>query len=82
MSRAVKSIPVEQLPSLSTQRLLAYRDRLLGLEDNVAGSDMDAQEVAGLDPSLLHFKEDLRWSVLYEAVKRELDAREHVEGTP
>ena len=82
MSRAVKAIAEEQLVTLTTQRLLAYRDRLLGLEDSAETSDLDPAELAALDRSLLHFKTDPRWGDLYDAVKRELARREHRAGKP
>jgi hypothetical protein len=82
LARAVKPIAEEHFATLTTQRLLAYRDRLLGLEDSAETSDVDRAEVAALDRSLLHFKADPRWVGLYDAVKRELARRQHLAGKP
>ena len=77
MHRHVRPIPVSRLASLTTPRLLAYRNRLLSLEESVELSDVqDVAELADLDPDLLYFKSDLRWISLYDAVKLELARRQ------
>ena len=78
MSRALKPVPISQLKQWSTQRLLAYRTRLLELEDSIASSDMDEEDRAALEPELLYFKEDRRWKPLYDALLDELSRRQHV----
>jgi hypothetical protein len=51
--RGVKPIATAQLGALTTERLLAYRDRLLALGQSIGSSDLDAIEKALLDPSVL-----------------------------
>lgn len=77
--RHVKPIPMERLAEMPTPRLLVYRDRLLGLEDTAVGSDWSEDELSRLNGDLLYFKDDSRWRELYDAVKKELSGREHVE---
>lgn len=38
------------------------------------------EELEALDPRLILFSDDRRWTDLYETAKRILDAREHVPG--
>ena len=77
--RHVRPIPIEQLDELTTERLLAYRDKLLALEDRTEDSGLSGVEVQALAPELIHFKDDPRWQELYGAVKKVLAGREHVE---
>jgi hypothetical protein len=81
-SRAVRPLTVEDLEALTTPRLLAYRARLLELEDSRAGSDLNADELARLDPALLHFKDSPGWTELHGAVTAILSGREHVPRSP
>ena len=79
--RHVRPIPVERLSTLTTPRLLAYRDRLLSLEESVEASDIQFDwELHALNPELMYFKSDARWLELYAAVKAELSRREHVSN--
>lgn len=78
MRRHVRPVSTLQLTRMTTSRLLAFRGRLLELEDDGATSDLDPRELLALDPDLLFFKSDVRWRVLYDAVKAELSQREHV----
>lgn len=60
---------------MTTARLLAYRDRLLTLEEGVELSDYNARELASCDPQLMYFKTDPRWRPLYESIREELARR-------
>lgn len=75
---SVRPLPEAELAALSTKRLLAYRKRLLSLEDSAEKSDWDAAELSQLDPDLLRFKDDPAWNDVYAAVKRILAEREHI----
>lgn len=77
--RHVRPLTPEALAALSTQRLLAYRDKLLSLEASAADSDCSEAELAEADASLVYFKEDPRWRALHDAVLRILADRPHVE---
>jgi hypothetical protein len=78
MRRHVRPVTGVQLVRMTAPRLLAYRDRLLELEDDAATSDLYEHELKALDPDLLFLKSDPRWKGLYDAVKTELSKREHV----
>src|SRR5688572_4984555 len=81
MSSSVKPVPAAELASWPTKRLLALRDRLLRCEEDIEHSDIDdPKELEKLDPTLIRFKDDPRWTDLYETVKRILNTREHVSG--
>jgi len=81
MPSIVTSISPSELAELATNQLLGLRDRLLACEDSPAHSDVTPAEAASaIDPTTIRFKDDLRWIVLYEAVKAELATREHVPG--
>src|SRR5690242_4999316 len=83
MPSAVKPVPADELATWPTKRLLALRDRLLRCAPNIECTDIQhAEELERLDPSLIHFKNDPRWSDLYETVKRILNTREHVPAGP
>ena len=73
--RRARPITVEQLSALTTARLLAYRNRLLTLEESVESSDWTRTQLAACDPALMYFKTDPRWQPLYEAVRQELARR-------
>lgn len=76
--RSVRPVELAKLIDLATERLLAYRDKLLRLEESAASSDCSAAEVALMDPALMHFKEDARWQPLYQAVIDTLSTRPHI----
>jgi hypothetical protein len=76
--RHVRPVITAQLARMTTSRLLAFRDRLLALEDDGVTSDLEPRELKALDPDLLFFKSDGRWKALYDAVRGELSQREHV----
>jgi hypothetical protein len=78
--RSVKPVSREVLSTLSGGRLLAYRERLLSLEESPASSDSGEAELAGLEPSLIWFKADPRWRVLYEQVVGMLRDRHAEQG--
>lgn len=66
------------LAKFTDQRLLAYRDALLKVEDSAIASAYTASEVTKMDPSLIHFKGDARWQPLYQAVIAALTTRAHI----
>lgn len=78
-ARAVPSrvipVPLADLSAWPTRRLLALRDRLLRCEASVELSDV--QHAAEIDPSVIRFKADPRWTELYSAVLSVLSSREH-----
>lgn len=76
--RSVRPLDASALAALTTDRLLAYRSRLLELEDSASNSDLDGANYEAPDPSLIYFKADVRWAELYAAVKSLLAGREHV----
>ena len=76
--RSVRPLPEAELVALPTQRLMACRERLLQLEESAAFSDWDEGELADLDPTSLHFKDDPAWSKLYGLVTGILSERKHV----
>ena len=76
--RSVRPLDASALEALTTERLLAYRSRLLELEESVNTSDLVGMERDSLDPSLVYFKDEVKWVELYGIVKSILDNREHV----
>lgn len=76
--RTVKPITRHRLETLTTERLLAYRNKLLSLEASLEQSDWNPEELRGIDPSLIVFKSDPRWSILYEDTLRVLECRQQV----
>jgi hypothetical protein len=73
--RYLRPLTSSQLATLSLQRLNAYRNKLLALEESPELSDWDADELAALDPGLLHFKSDARWGPLHAQVMRAIAQR-------
>ena len=80
MPRSVRPIDEQLLSTLPTARLLAYRDRLLSLEEAPESSDCELAEIEGLDPVRVWFKSDVRWRKLYDQVLATLDEREDVKS--
>lgn len=81
MPSQVKPVSAADLATWPTKRLLALRDRLLRCEPDIEHTDIQhPEEFEKLDPALIHFKDDPRWTDLYETVKRILNTREHVPG--
>ncbi len=78
MPSLVQPVPSGDLASWPTKRLLALRDRLLHCEESLEQSDV--QDLGEVDVSVIRFKDDPRWSELYEAVRNILITREHVPG--
>jgi hypothetical protein len=79
--RRVRPVPADRLKALTTERLLAYRARLLRLEQSASNSDWDDHELARLAPGFIYFKDDPRWEALYASIKAILADREHVDRT-
>lgn len=75
--RALEPIPVEKLAVMGTRQLLALRARLLRLEECPESSDLDPDEI---NPAVIQFKSDPRWSQTHAALKEILAGREHVPG--
>ena len=79
MPSIVAVVESDKLTRLTTKQLLSLRDRLLRCEDSLAKSDVEPAAVSSeIDPATIRFKDDPRWSNLYNAVKAELSTREHV----
>ncbi len=79
MPRHVKPIEKQKLSTLTAKRLLAYRDRLLSLEESPELSDCTTGEVEEFDRTYSWFKSDLRWQSLYDQVREALNSLENVE---
>ena len=79
--RGVSPISLDQLKALPTPRLLAYRDRLLALEESYELSDWTQVNRKEADPDRLYFKADPRWQRLYAELKAILAGRQHVDRT-
>ena len=79
LPRSVSILDRDQLAALTTARLLAYRDKLLSLEQGAELSDWEPHELAGLDQARVYFKDDPRWQRAYAELKEVLWGREHVE---
>jgi hypothetical protein len=77
--RHVTPITHEELARLSTERLLAYRKRLLSLVDSSSDSDLSQEEVETLDGNAIYFKDDPAWGREYGEVKALLAQRENVD---
>lgn len=80
MPRHVRPITASRMAALTTPRLLAYKDRLMRLEETAESSDCVADEVAKLDPERVYFKSDPRWRDLLRTVKALLAHRGHGTG--
>lgn len=79
MPSIVAVVESDELAKLTTKQLLSLRDRLLRCEDSLAKSDVEPSAVSSeIDPATIRFKDDPRWTKLYNAVKAELSTREHV----
>ena len=73
--RSVRPLSADKLATLTTPRLNAYRRKLLAVQESVVLSDLSPRELAGLDPSLLYFKEDPAWQDLHRVVTSMLQQR-------
>jgi len=71
--------PHSEGTQLTTERLLAYRRRLLTLEDSLATSDQEPFEVAEREPGYAYFKDTPEWRQTAATAKAILDERPHVE---
>ncbi len=76
VTQTVQPVDPDALSSWPTKRLMGLRQRLLRCEETLETSDV--QSDAELDPSVIRFKQDPRWSALYDAVRAVLSTREHV----
>ena len=54
--RHVTPITHEELARLSTERLLAYRERLLSLVNSSSDSDLSQDEIETLDGNAIYFR--------------------------
>jgi hypothetical protein len=71
--RALRLLTTEQMTSITTERLLAYRKRLLSVHD---GPDDDVLYCG--DPDETMHKQRPEWVTAYEACKAILAKREHI----
>ena len=79
MPSIIAVVEPDKLAKLTTKQLLFLRDRLLRCEDSLAKSDVEPAAVSSeIEPATIRFKDDARWTKLYNAVKAELSTREHV----
>lgn len=73
--RHVRPLSASRIASLTTRRLIAYRRKLVALQESAGLSDLSAIGLAELDPSLIYFKDDPAWREMHELVKTELGGR-------
>ncbi|MCB9587651.1 MAG: hypothetical protein H6718_19770 [Polyangiaceae bacterium] len=78
-TRSARLLSSARLATLGTERLLAYRDNLLSLQESLSSSDWDETDIGKRDAERVYFKDDPRWVDAYAALKRELKKREHVD---
>lgn len=76
MPSVITPVALDILPSWPTHRLLGFRDKLLRCEARLDTSDV--QHLSELDPTRIRFKDDPRWTELYEATLQLLRTHEHV----
>ena len=60
--RSVRPLTEAEISHLSPARLDAYRRKLQTLEESAESSDLDPLDRHSLDPALIYFKDDLRWT--------------------
>jgi len=63
--RKLHPLPIETLRTMTSERLLQYRQKALSLEESLETSDF-CDTVSELDPSFIWFKNDSRWQPLYD----------------
>jgi ABC-type iron transport system FetAB ATPase subunit len=71
LTRRIQPLTPEELQRLIIDRLLAYRSKLLLLENTIADSDY-TDSTSKLDISYIWFKDDPKWQLLYDDVLTEL----------
>jgi ABC-type iron transport system FetAB ATPase subunit len=71
LTRRIQPLTPEELQRLTIDRLLAYRSKLLLLENTIADSDY-TDSTSKLDISYIWFKDDPKWQLLYDDVLAEL----------
>ncbi len=62
--RRLKLLSDDDLKLLTVERLLAYRQKALSLENSLLASDY-AGTTEALDPKYIWFKDDARWTDAY-----------------
>jgi hypothetical protein len=67
-ARSVRQLSASELEQLTWGRLDAYRKKLLALQESAAASDLDGEELAQLDATRLHFKDDPVWRETHDVV--------------
>lgn len=72
----VAQIPLEELSSWPTKRLLGRLKALRKLQESSEGSDFEVEELRAVEGIV--FKSDPRWSEAYKELKSILDNRENV----
>lgn len=78
--RRVRVLSIEELEQLSMARLLAYRKKLLMLEDSPVLGDWGEAQLDHLEPGYVYFKDSPAWAETAAAAKALLDLRPHSEG--
>ncbi len=65
--RRLKILTDDELNLLSIDRLLAYRNKALSIENSLTASDY-ADTAKNLDPEFIWFKDDPRWQNVYNRI--------------
>ena len=82
LAKALDIIPVEDLQTWETRRLLARLKRLRWCYEEVAAADdYSASEIAEVQHKIL-FKTDPRWKQAYKELKAILGERENIQTKP
>ncbi|MEM8557719.1 MAG: hypothetical protein AAGG50_07835 [Bacteroidota bacterium] len=76
--RPVPVLPVDELQSWTTKRLLGRLHALRILEESAELSDMTPAETADWSSRGIGFKSEAAWSEAYQDLKRILDDQEHI----
>lgn len=63
----LKILTDDELNSLSVDRLLAYRNKALSIENSLIASDY-VDTAKNLDPEFIWFKDDPRWQNVYNRI--------------
>ncbi len=79
LPRRLRILTDAELRHLTVERLLAYREMALSLENTLADSDYQ-DTVGDLDDSFIWFKEDPRWQSLYDDILAELASKQAQGG--
>ena len=78
LPRRLKILNDDELNLLSIDRLLAYRDKALSIENSLIASDY-VDTAQNLDPKFIWFKDDPRWQAVYNRIRAVLNIK-HLEA--